>query len=155
MLKFYSEKDVKRLTLRIKEEYEKALVVQRDEIKNLREKNRVLSARVSELECERGEVTSTLLRAKKEGAKLREEEALALQQERKELALLLEKYRNLLDEVAKKYPEVQEDCAYEAFLAELKGEGETAFNIDEVLSPKTPLDLGKLCAELGLMEEQE
>lgn len=158
----YSEKKVRALVERLREEYEEIVRAQREALESLKEENRVLLSRVSALEGERGEVSSALLHAVKEGERIKEEGLHTAENERKELLLLAEKCRLLSDRLTQKYPD-EEDCsdfaAFTEALREKLGEAEereeVAFNMDDVLFPKEPLDLGSLCRGLGLMEEDE
>ncbi len=158
MFRLFNEKDVKKLVLRLKEEYEDVLARQRVAAEELKAENRRLRARVLELEAERGSVGEALVSAQKEGARIRAESAAEAENERKELALLSEKCRLMLDRLQKKYPDEEDVAAFQAFQEELNarlgGESEEyVFDMDEVISPKQPLDLEKLCRELGLMED--
>ena len=161
-MKLYSEKKVWTLVERLREEFEDVVRTQRDALDTLKEENRVLLARVSQLEGERGEVSSALVHAVKEGNRIKEEGLHTAENERRELLLLAEKCRLLSSRLTQKYPD-EEDCAdFAAFtealrekLGETEASEEVAFNMDDVLFPKEPLDLGKLCRGLGLMEEDE
>ena len=160
MFRLFTEKDVKKLVLRLKEEYEGVLVRQRAASEELKEENRRLRARVLELEGERGSVGEALVSAQKEGERIRAESARETENERKELALLAEKCRLMLDRLQKKYPDEEDVAAFAAFREELEGrlggeEEDYVFDMDEVISPKEPLDLEKLCRDLGLMEDGE
>lgn len=160
MFGLYTKKDMKRLAARLKEEYSAALLKQRKFAEELKEKNRVLSARVSELEAERAGVSDALIHAEREGKRIARESALSAENERKEFLLLAEKCRLLSEQMLKKYPDAEDSASFAAFSDELTdrlgGEEEDGeFNLDEVLAPKQPLDLKKLCLELGLMEEDE
>lgn len=163
MFKRYKEKDVKALVARLKEEYEGAVRSQRAAAEELKEENRQLRARLSVLEGQRSEVSAALMRAVAEGEKIKKESGAEAAEERKELLLLAEKCRLLSERLLEKYPD-EEDCsdfktftqALRRYLGEEAEEGEeeeTGFNLDDVLNPKEPLDLGDLCRELGLMEE--
>ena len=160
MFGLYTKKDMQRLAARLKAEYSKALENQRRLSEELKEQNRTLSARVAELESEREEVTGAMLRAEKEGARIREENERAGENARKEFALLSEKCRLLSERLLKQYPDAEDSAAFAAFSDEfserLSGTEESSgFDLDEVLSPKQPLDLGQLCKQLGLMEDEE
>ena len=160
MFRLFNEKDVKKLVLRLKEEYEGVLARQRAAAEDLKEENRRLRARILELEGERGSVGEALVSAQKEGERIRAESARETENERKELALLSEKCRLMLDRLQKKYPDEEDVAAFAAFNEELKsrlgGEPEEyVFDMDEVISPKEPLDLEKLCRDLGLMGDDE
>lgn len=157
MFKLYSEKSVRALVARLKEEYDGVVRAQKEAVSELKEENRTLRARLIELEGERGNVSSAMLRAEAEGERIRKESALEAEQERKELALLAEKCRLLCDRLLQKYPDEEDVKDFEAFRealsARLGQQEEPAFDMDAVLAPKEPLDLGKLCKDLGLMEE--
>lgn len=160
MFGLYSKKDMQRLAARLKEEYTAALNEQRQAVQELKEQNRTLAARVAELENERSEVTGAMLRVEKESARLKKERESSSENERKEFALLSEKCRLLSEKLLQKYPDEEDSAAFAAFNDELSArlsgaEEENGFNMDDVLSPKQPLDLGKLCKQLGLMEEEE
>ena len=79
------------------------------------------------------------------------------------MLLLAEKCRLLSEKLLAKYPDREDVSAFSAFVEKLHatlGEDEPSaeedgFNMDDVLNPKQPLDLGKLCKELDLMEEDE
>ena len=160
MFRLFNEKDVKKLVLRLKEEYDGVLARQRAAAEELKEENRKLRARVLELEGERGSVGEAIISAQKAGARIREESAREAENERKELALLAEKCRLMLDRLQKKYPDEEDVAAFQAFTDELEtrlggGSEDYVFDMEEVLSPKQPLDLEKLCKDLGLMEDDE
>lgn len=160
MFGLYSKKDMQRLASRLKEEYTAALNAQRTAVRELKEQNRTLAARVAELENERQEVAGAMLRVEKEGARLKQECERSGENERREFALLAEKCRLLSERMLKKYPDEEDSAAFAAFNDELTArlsgaEEENGFNMDDVLAPKQPLDLGKLCRELGLMEDEE
>ena len=160
MLKLFSEKDVKRLVLRLKEEYEGVLMRRRAAEEELKEQNRILRARVLELEGDRASVSEAIIAATKAGERLRTESALQAENERKELKLLAEKCRLLLERLTKKYPDEEDVNSFAAFNEELSvalgnDTEETGFNMDDVIAPKEPLDLEKLCRDLGLMEDGE
>jgi len=157
----YTEKDVKRLVSRLREEYDDVLATQKNTTEELKEQNRVLRARVLELENERGSVSEAIVKAVAEGERIKRESAAAAENERRELVLLAEKCRLLSDRLLKKYPDGEDVAAFASFVDELhlslgeETEEESGFNMDDVLAPKEPLDLGKLCKELGLMEDEE
>lgn len=159
MFKLYSEKDVKKLVLRLKEEYDGVVRRQREAAEAIKQENRELRARVLVLEGERGSVTSALVRAEQEGERIRRESSAEAENERRELKLLAEKCRLLSARLTDKYPDEEDVADFAAFTAALReqlGETEeTGFNMDDVLQPKLPLDLGKLCKDLGLMEDDE
>lgn len=160
MFGLYTKKDMQRLAARLKEEYDAALDRQRRLAEELREQNRTLQARVAELESEREDVMGAMLRAEKEGARIREESERAGENARREFALLAEKCRLLSERLLQQYPDADDSAAFAAFTDEVSerlsgAEEESGFDLDEVLSPKKPLDLGKLCKELGLMEDEE
>ena len=161
MFKLFSEKDVKKLVLRLKTEYNEVLIKQHALAEELKEENRNLRARLSQLERERGDVSSALVRAVREGERVKAEGLEAAENERRELKLLAEKCRLLLDRLLAKYPDEEDTRDFEAFTTELRqqlGEDigdENGFNMDDVLAPKEPLDLVKLCKELDLMEDSE
>ena len=164
MFKRYKEKEVQALVARLKEEYEGVVRNLREAQEELKEENRLLRARLSVLESQRSEVSVALMRAVKEGERIKEESSAEAEGERKELLLLAEKCRLLSERLLQKYPD-EEDCAdFKTFTDALRShlgekteeeeeEEETGFNLDDVLNPKEPLDLGNLCKELGLMEE--
>ncbi len=160
MFGLYRTKTVKKLAERLRAEYGVALARQKEAAAELKEQNRLLQARVLQLESERVGVSDALTHAVAEGERIKEEGKAAAENERRELKLLAEKCRLLLDKLVKKYPDSEDAEALEAFLEELRQtlgteSVESGFDMDEVLSPKEPLDLGKLCKELGLMEDDE
>ena len=163
MFKRYKEKDVKALVAKLKEEYEGVVKRQREIQEELKEENRQLRARLSVLEGERGDVSTALIRAAQEGERIKNESAAMADSEKKELVLLAEKCRLLSEQLLKKYPDEEDIGDFRTFTDALRihlgeaepPEEETAFDLDAVLNPKEPLDLGSLCKELGLMEEDE
>lgn len=159
MLKLYSEKDVVTLVKRLKEEYDGALRSHREKEAALTEENRDLCARVAELEGERSGALAAFAAAEREREKIKHEGAQTVEGERRELALLIQKCRRMLDMLRTKYPDEEDTAAFSAFCNELgispAAEEESGFDLEEVTSPKGPLDLGKLCRELGLMEDDE
>ena len=158
-MKLYTEKNVKLLVTRLKEEYEEVVRNQREWAEGIAEENRALRARLLVLEGERGQVSEALLRAEAEGERMKRESAQEAENGQKELKLLSDKCRILLERLTAKYPDEEDVRDFALFYDELKKqlgeEEESGFNMDDVLQPKQPLDLGKLCKDLGLMEEEE
>ena len=158
MLGLYSKKDVEKLVDRLREEYEEALRTQRQAAEELNEENRNLAARVSQLEAERATVADALIDAVKAGERIRKESEDAAANGGKELSLLIAKCRLLSGNLMAKYPDAEDVKAFSDFVEALQSEAseeEDGLDMDEVLAPKYPLDLGKLCKELGLMEDKE
>ena len=158
MLGLYSKKDVEKLVDRLREEYEEALRTQRQAAEELKEENRNLAARVSQLEAERATVADALIDAVKAGERIRKESEDAAANGNKELSLLISKCRLLSGDLLAKYPDAEDVKAFSDFVDALQGEAseeEDGLDMDEVLAPKYPLDLGKLCKELGLMEDKD
>lgn len=158
MLGLYSKKDVEKLVDRLREEYEEALRTQRQAAEELKEENRNLAARVSQLEAERATVADALIDAVKAGERIRKESEDAAANGGKELSLLIAKCRLLSGNLMAKYPDAEDVKAFSDFVEALQSEAseeEDVLDMDEVLAPKYPLDLGKLCKELGLMEDKE
>ena len=159
MLRRYSAKEVRALVARLKEEYDAVLKRQRDITEEIRQDNRRLRARLSVLEGQKGEVSEALMRAVAEGERIKKEGSNQAESDRRELRLLADKCRLLLSRLSQKYPDEQDVKDFEAFTHTLlvylgeEEEEEPAFDMDEVLNPKYPLDLEKLCQELGLMDE--
>ena len=160
MFGLYTKRDVQMLVRRLRDEYDAALKEQKAASEELKAENRALSARVSELEGERGSVSEALVHAVKEGERIKEEGSRAAENGQKEFALLAEKCRLFLAKLMQKYPDEVDTQAFAAFVESLSGalgeeEEESGLDMDEVLAPKQPLDLGKLCKDLGLMEDGE
>lgn len=158
MLGLYSKKDVEKLVDRLREEYEEALRTQRQAAEELKEENRNLAARVSQLEAERATVADALIDAVKAGERIRKESEDAAANGGKELSLLIAKCRLLSGNLMAKYPDAEDVKAFSDFVEALQSEAseeEDGLDMDEVLAPKYPLDLGKLCKELGLMEDKD
>ena len=160
MFGLYTKRDVQMLVRRLRDEYDAALKEQKVASEELKAENRALSARVSELEGERGSVSEALVHAVKEGERIKEEGSRAAENGQKEFALLAEKCRLFLAKLMQKYPDEEDTQAFAAFVESLSGalgeeEEESGLDMDEVLAPKQPLDLGKLCKDLGLMEDGE
>lgn len=160
MFKRFTDKEVRMLVSRLKEEYEGIVKQQRELTEEVKEENRRLRARLSVLEGQRGDVSSALVHAVAEGERIKKEGMELAENERRELRLLADKCRILCDRLAAKYPD-EEDCAdFQAFTHSLRvylgeeAEEEPVFDMDEVTNPKSPLDLEKLCRDLGLMEEE-
>lgn len=157
MLGLYTNKDVQKLVRRLREEYDEVMKRQQEVVTELKEQNRILLARVSQLEVERDSVSDAIVHAVAEGERIKRECALEAANERKELVLLAEKCRVLGDKMSEN-PETGDEESYSAFLHRLhdaldENPAAEEFNMDEVLSPKEPLDLEQLCMDLGLMED--
>lgn len=154
----YSKRDVEKLVRRLREEYAAVLREQQESAEAIKEENRTLAARVSELEAERGNVAEALIGATKEGERLREEQSREAENANKELTLLISKCRILSQTLLAKYPDADDVQAFSSFVETLRGaageeDEEDTLDMEEVLAPKQPLDLGKLCKDLGLMED--
>lgn len=165
MFGLYSNKDVQKLVRRLREEYDTALKRQKEVVEELKEQNRNLLARVSELEGERDSVSDAIVHAVAEGERIKRERTMEIENERKELVLLAEKCRLVSEKMS---VDCGDEESYGAFLSKLhesldsaavseeeSEEESTGFNMEDVLAPKEPLNLKKLCMELGLMEDQE
>lgn len=160
MFGLYTKRDVEKLVRRLREEYSAVLGQQQAAAEAIKAENCTLAARVSELEAERSGVSQALIGAEKERERIREESAREAENGAKELSLLIAKCRLLSQTLAAKYPDADDVRAFSAFVETLRGaaaeeEEETTLDMDEVLAPKQPLDLGKLCKDLGLMEDGE
>lgn len=161
MFRRYSEKDVRALVRKLKEEYDGVVRQGREAFDELKEENKRLLARLSVLEGERAGVTDALVNAEKAGEEIRKSVEAEAQNKSKELQLLAEQCRLLLSRLNAKYPDEAEVKDFNAFCdalfekLHLAYESENGFDMDEVLSPKEPLDLEKLCRDLGLMEGGE
>lgn len=160
-MKRYKESDVKILVKRLREEYDGVVRAQREAAEEVVAENRTLRARLAELEGERESVTSALLNAEKAGEEIKRERAKEAENGNKELLLLAEQCRLLLARLSQKYSDEAEVKDFSAFCTALfdkvgmrEEEEPSGFNMDDVLAPKEPLDLGKLCKDLGLMDEE-
>lgn len=166
-MKRYKEKEITALINRIKEEYDNIVRRQREAAEELKEENRQLRARLSVLEGQRSEVSAALMRAVAEGERIKQESLAQTDSEKKELGLLAEKCRILSERLIQRYPDEEDVGDFKTFTDALRArlgesdnsdsgdeEEESAFDLDAVLNPKEPLDLGDLCKNLGLMEEE-
>ncbi len=155
----YSGRRVKKLAARIQNEYGALLAQKDEELARIKEENTALKARNLVLEEERGEIAEALILAKKAGDTRSSEQMQEREVERREFSLLADRCRSLLDMLREKYPDREETAMLARYTEELRrGLGEeddapTGFNMDDVIAPKQPLDLAKLCRGLGLMEE--
>ena len=155
----YSKQTVEKLVGRLREEYAAVLKKQQEAVAAIKEENRILAARVSELEAERGNVAEALIGAAREGEELRKEGAREAANSTKELAMLIAKCRLLCNTLTAKYPDAEDVRSFASFVDTLRGAAgeedyEDTLDMDEVLAPSKPLDLEKLCKDLGLMEEE-
>lgn len=155
----YSGRRVKKLIETIERENAAALDEKQREMERVKEENRELKARLLKLEEERGSVAEALVLAAKAREKFSVEQKSERENEERELRLLAEKCRLLSKSLQEKYPDREDVVQFANYTEQLKrglGEEEdedTGFNMDDVIAPKEPLDLGKLCRELGLMED--
>ncbi len=159
MFGLYTKKKVKKLTAELKAEYEETLQKQRETAEELKAENRTLQARVLELENERSGAIAAFQAAERERGMVREEGERTLENDRRELALLKQKCRLMLQNLQEKYPDEEDARSFAAFMAELGEEAEeeedTGFNLEDVTAPKGPLDLKQLCLDLGLTEDDD
>lgn len=163
-MKRYKEKEIAILVAKLKEEYEAVVKRLRELTEELKEENRQLRARLSVLEGQRSEVSAALMRAVAEGERIKQESLAQTDSEKKELCLLAEKCRLLSERLMRRYPDEEDVGDFETFTNALltrlgeapeeEEDEEPAFDMDAVLNPKEPLDLGDLCKNLGLMEEE-
>lgn len=161
MFRRYSEKDVRALVHKLKEEYDGVVRQGREAFDEIKEENKRLSARLAVLERERAGVTDALVNAEKAGEEIKKTVEAEAENKSRELTLLAEQCRLLLSRLNEKYPDEAEVRDFNAFCDALfeklhlaRGEDESGFNMDDVLNPKEPLDLEKLCRELGLMGDK-
>ena len=156
----YSEREVKALVHKLKEEYDGVVRSGREAFDELKEENVRLLARIAVLEKERENVRNALVNAEKAGESIKKQGAAEAENKSRELALLAEQCRVLLTRLNQKYPDEAEVKDFNAFCdalyekLHLTQRSENGFNMDEVLAPKQPLDLEKLCRELGLMGDK-
>ncbi len=155
----FSKRDVEKLVGRLRDEYAAVLKEQQAALQAVKKENARLAARVSELEAERGNVADALIGAAREGEAMKRESALEAQNSTKELALLISKCRLLSETLSAKYPDAEDVRNFSAFVDTLRGaaaeeDEEDTLDMDEVLAPSKPLDLEKLCKDLGLMEDE-
>lgn len=161
-MKRYREKDIAALVARLKEDYDGVVRRQKEAFEELKEENRQLRARLSLLEGQRSEVSQALMRAVAEGERIKRESKEETDSEKKELKLLAEKCRLLSERLILRYPDEEDVEDFRTFTGALRArlgeegaeEEEPVFDMDAVLNPKEPLDLGDLCKNLGLMEEE-
>lgn len=161
MFRRYSEKDVRALVHKLKEEYDGVVRQGREAFDELKEENKRLAARLAVLEGERAGVTDALVNAEKAGEEIKKTVEAEAENKSRELMLLAEQCRLLLSRLNEKYPDEAEVRDFDAFCDALfeklhitRGESESGFNMDDVLNPKEPLDLEKLCRELDLMGDK-
>ena len=158
--KRYSEKDVKSIVHKLKEEYDETVRSGREAFDELKEENARLLARIAVLEKEREGALDALVNAEKAGEQIKETIEAEAENKLRELTLLTEQCRRLLARLNEKYPDEAEVRDFNAFCdalyerLHLTKESESGFSMDEVLMPKYPLDLEKLCRELGLMGDK-
>lgn len=156
MFGLYTKKDVETLVARLRGEYAAVLREQQAVTEAVKAENRDLAARLSALEGERAGVAEALIAAQKAGDALREEGGRDAENAGRELSLLISRCRALCDKLTAKYPDAEDVRAFSAFVdtlhASAEEEEEDHLDMDEVLAPKKPLDLAKLCKDLGLME---
>ncbi len=158
LFKLYTEKDVRKLVMRLREEYDEAARVQLEAAETLKEENRTLRARVLELEEERSGALAAFQAAEREREEIRQEGEKTLENDRRELVLLKEKCRLMLQTLERRYPDEEDTRMLSAFLDSLGApppDEDTGFDLEEVTSPKGPLDLKKLCLDLGLTEDDD
>ena len=112
-----------------------------------------------ELENERSGAIAAFQVAERERGIVREEGERTLENDRRELALLKQKCRLMLQNLQEKYPDEEDTRSFAAFMAELgeraEEEEDTGFNLEDVTAPKGPLDLKQLCLDLGLTEDDD
>ncbi len=159
MALLYTGRRVKKLAARLRADYEEALSREREARSTLEEENRTLKARVLELEAEKQDAIASIAEVSREQARLRAEAQKEEENGKNELLLLADKCRHLSRRLSRKYPDEEDVSDFAAFenmlMKELGAEEEAGIDMDEVLSPKQPLDLGKLCKDLGLMEDDD
>ena len=132
----------------------------REAFEDLKEENEELLARIAVLEKERESVKDALVHAEKAGEQIKENGEAEAENKSRELTLLAEQCRVLLARLNEKYPNEAEVKDFNAFCSalyeklNLPQESESGFNMNEVLSPKHPLDLEKLCRDLGVMGDK-
>ena len=71
MLGLYTNRDVQKLVRRLREEYDDAIKQQKEVMTELKEQNRILLARVSQLETERSSVSTAIVHAVAEGERIK------------------------------------------------------------------------------------
>lgn len=155
LLNHFSRKEVKDIIRKVKSDYEEQLSVARARTNELIAENRVLSARLSELEGNKGEISDALLKSINVGKQIEEKSLAYVENQMRGIRLIADKSRRLVEELKAKYPD-EDDCAeLEEFFARMdeifsdSAEGGFAY---ESGAPVTD-DLASICRELGIEDD--
>lgn len=156
LFKHYSKKEVKEIMRKLMDEYKQKISFQKLKIDELTEQNRILSARLSELENKQDEIGSAIMTSVEAGKKLEERSEAYVRNQLKGIQLLSSRCRAIAAEMKEKYPE-EDDCdEFTDFFNQIdevlnENKDVTSFDYGE----KTDLDLESLCRELGVEDDAD
>lgn len=151
----FSRKEVKDIIRKVKRNYEEQLSAARARTNELIAQNRVLAARLSELEGDKSEISDALLKSIDAGRQLEEKSLAYVENQMRGIRLIADKSRRLVAELKAKYPD-EDDCAeLEEFFSRMddifsdSAEGGFAYESGEPVTD----DLESICRELGIEDD--
>ncbi len=151
----YSKKEVKTILSKVVGEYKDKIASQQTRINELIQKNRELSAKVSEYEGKESQISSAIIGSVEAGKRIEERSEAYVKNQLKGLRLLSDRCRALAAEIKEKYPEADDCAEFSSFfdrLDEVLGE-ENGFDYE--LAFPAEKDLETLCRELGVEDDGE
>ena len=184
MFKKFTKKEVEQLIEGVRDAYASKIKRLNYRVDGLVAENRSLRATIAELRAREQKVGKAIVDAESKGDEIKEFYRMSAQMELQTFRLFAEKWRALAEQMAGKLPggeskeyvqfahnlaailgkqpdfftseeKKQEDDPKAAIERYVQEEEEYTFNLDDVLNPKGKLDLGELCRNLGLMDDEK
>lgn len=151
----YSKKEVREIVKKVSEEYDKQIAVQKDRINELIEKNRELSAKVSELESAKQNISDAMIESVQAGKKIEERSAKYVENQLRGLKILCDRCKKLSADMSEKYAtdETEELISFFERVDEILDEDGAGFDYEQAMGPTK--DLAQLCKELGIEDDGE
>jgi len=153
----FSRKEVKDIIRKVSKDYEAQIVALRTRTNELIEENRQLSARLSELEGSKSDISEALLKSIDAGKKLEEKSLAYVENQMRGIRLIADRSRKLAEDLKAKYPD-EDDCAelndFFNRLDELLTDGGDGYMFEkDKNSEVTDADLENICKELGIEDD--
>lgn len=153
----FSRKEVKDIIRRVSKDYEEQIATLRGRANELIDENRQLSARLSELEGDRNNVSDALITSIDAGKKLEEKSLAYVENQMRGIRLIADRSRRLAEDLKAKYP-AESDCAelnefFDRLEELLSGETEGYMFEQDKNAEITDADLENICKELGIKDD--
>lgn len=151
----YSKKEVREIVRKVSEEYDQQIAAKKERMDELIEKNRELSARISELEGAKQNISDAMIESVKAGKRIEERSSKYIENQLRGLKILCDRCKKLASDMAEKYSadETEELASFFERIDEILNEDGAGFDYEQAMGPTK--DLAQLCKELGIEDDGE